>query len=52
VRAFHWDALPAGDHSVRWDGRDQAGRSLGSGVYLYRFEADDFVATQRMSLIK
>ncbi len=28
-----------GDHRLEWDGRDRSGRSLPSGVYLYRFEA-------------
>ena len=30
-----------GSHSVGWDGRDNDGRSLASGVYLYRLEADN-----------
>jgi hypothetical protein len=32
--------LPGGGHEFTWDGRDDAGRSLSSGVYLYRLEAD------------
>lgn len=31
---------PAGVHRVRWDGRDDAGRNVGSGIYLYRLCAD------------
>ena len=30
---------PAGRYAVQWDGSDDAGRSLGSGVYFYRFTA-------------
>ena len=33
------ELLPAGDHTVRWDGRDTAGRRLSGGVYLLCLEA-------------
>jgi hypothetical protein len=39
--------LEAGDHSVSWDGSNVA-----SGVYLYRMEADGFVETRKMVLLK
>ena len=31
----------AGVHTIRWDGADEHGRPLGSGVYLYRLRAGD-----------
>ena len=31
---------PAGSHAVRWNGRDDLGRALASGVYLYRMESE------------
>ena len=31
----------AGTYTVRWDGRDDNGRELASGVYLYRLRAGD-----------
>jgi len=45
---------PAGFHIATWDGRDDNGRNVASGVYLYRLVADEgrFYAVQRMALIK
>ena len=41
-----------GSHTVVWDGRDDNGRELGSGVYFYRMVAGDVVETRRMVLLK
>jgi len=30
-----------GEHSLQWDGRDDAGRALASGVYFYRLTTGD-----------
>ncbi len=42
----------AGAHNVVWDGRDDAGAEVSSGVYLARLEAGDFRAVTRMVLMK
>lgn len=42
----------AGSYSARWDGLNDAGRAVASGVYLYRLHADGFVATRKMLLIR
>lgn len=39
--------VEAGEHIVKWDGSKAA-----SGVYLYRLQADDFVDTKKMILLK
>jgi hypothetical protein len=36
VRTLHQAALPAGFHEIAWDGRDEQGRPVAGGVYLYR----------------
>ena len=41
----------AGTYTVRWDGRDDDGRTLASGVYLYRLTAEGFVQTRKMVVI-
>jgi hypothetical protein len=43
---------PAGFHAVQWDGVDQRGRTVGSGVYVYRIEAGADKATGKMVLLK
>jgi hypothetical protein len=46
------ESLPAGYHSVVWDGRDVEGAPVASGVYLYRLEAGSYNETKRMVLMK
>jgi photosystem II stability/assembly factor-like uncharacterized protein len=43
---------PAGYHTVVWDGRDNAGRPVPSGVYHYRLQAGSFTMTKRMLMAK
>jgi hypothetical protein len=43
--------LPAGEHSLVWDGRDGAGSAVPSGVYLVRAQADDDMVVQRLVVI-
>jgi hypothetical protein len=42
----------AGDHRATWDGLDDGGRQLASGVYLVRLRGDGFLELQRVALIK
>jgi hypothetical protein len=42
----------AGFESVTWDGRDDDGRELASGIYFYRIQAGDFAQSRKMVLIK
>lgn len=41
-----------GRYTVSWDGRDDGGRQLASGVYLYRFTSDDRQLTKRAILLR
>jgi len=48
VRGFQ----SAGYKSVRWDGRDSAGRKVSPGVYFYKFKAGEFEAIRKLILVK
>ncbi len=52
VRTLLQDALPAGHHTARWDGRDHAGRPAAAGTYLYRLQAGPWSATGKLELVK
>ena len=42
----------AGTFSVRWDGRDQAGRAVTSGVYLYQLRAGEYTKVRKLLLLR
>ena len=42
----------AGTYSVQWNGRDESGQSVASGLYLYRIEAGQFAQTRKMTLLR
>ena len=45
-------ARESGFHSVTWDGRDDAGRSLASGSYLYRLRAGAYEGVGKLLLLR
>jgi len=42
----------AGSQSIIWDGADNTGSSVASGVYFYRINAGEFNATKKMMMLK
>ena len=51
VRRFEVDRSP-GEHEVFWNGVDESGRAVGSGIYLTRFVCGDEALTRKMTLLK
>jgi hypothetical protein len=43
---------PAGRYSIFWDGTDDNGKPLGSGIYFYTFDTGVIVHTQKMILLR
>jgi aminopeptidase N len=52
VRALSSGPAEQGRHEVAWNGRDDNGRPVGSGLFLYRLEVGGKVMTKRMVLLK
>ncbi len=52
IRTLVSQTMPPGRHAVIWDGRDDDGGEVSSGVYFYRLRADDFSATRKMLLVR
>ena len=46
------ERVSAGYKKVVWDGKDNAGKTVASGVYLYQLKAGDFMEAKRMILLK
>ena len=52
VRVLVNESKDAGSFTATWDGTDELGRRVASGIYLYRIQAGDFSASRRMLLLK
>jgi hypothetical protein len=42
----------SGEHNLVWDGTDETGRAIASGMYYYRLEVGEIILTKRMTLVK
>jgi hypothetical protein len=42
----------AGTRSVTWDGKDTSGRTVASGIYVYKLKTDKYVESKKMLLLK
>jgi hypothetical protein len=49
VRSVDLGMKEASRGTWTWDGRDDSGRTVGSGIYFVRFRADDFVDRMRIT---
>jgi hypothetical protein len=52
VKTLVTGELAAGTHTVHWDGGEEAGNSVASGIYFYRLKTDSFDQTRKMVLMK
>jgi flagellar hook assembly protein FlgD len=52
VRRLIDGPVAAGLRDVEWDGTNQKGQRVASGVYFYRFTAGKFTQTRKMILLK
>ena len=52
VKQLFNDQLSAGEHSVIWNGTDNNGKSVSSGIYFYKLRTANFEKTKKMILMK
>jgi|WetSurMetagenome_2_1015567.scaffolds.fasta_scaffold14076_2 hypothetical protein len=52
VRTLADDMRDAAAYSVSWDGRNNAGSIVASGIYFYKMETKDFLQTRKMVLLR
>lgn len=52
IKVLSSDRMTAGQHSFIWDGTDQLGLAVTSGVYFYRLDTTEGVLTRKMVLLK
>ncbi len=46
------DQLSIGQHSVIWNGKDNNGKSVSSGIYFYKLKTENYEKTKKMILLK
>ena len=47
-----WGFHSAGVHQMQWDGRDDEGRTLGSGVYVYRLVTPEATFARKLTMVR
>jgi len=52
VKTLVNDQQQAGARTVHWDGTNEFGARVASGVYIYRIEANNFVQSKKMVMMK
>jgi len=44
--------MNAGHYTVEWNGRDWNGQAVASGIYFYELRAGDYIAREKMILLR
>ncbi|MFQ5632735.1 MAG: FlgD immunoglobulin-like domain containing protein, partial [bacterium] len=52
VRTLSNNRYAPGVHRIFWDGKNNHGNKVPSGIYLYHLKADNFSRVKKMSLIR
>jgi len=52
IRSLVGGALEPGIHTLTWNGKDHAGRTMASGTYILNLVQGEYATSQRVSLLK
>lgn len=52
IRTLIDSQKPAGYHSIVWDGKDNSGTEVSTGIYFYRLKTGEFGKTKKMLFLK
>lgn len=52
IRTLAKQTQTKGSHAIVWDGRNDNGSRVSSGVYMFRIEAGSFIQTKKMIFVK
>ena len=52
VRALVDEEQVPGSYQVIWEGKNEKGEEVSSGIYFYKFECDEYVETKKMILLR
>jgi predicted acyl esterase len=52
VRTLYSGYTPAGNHVIAWDGRDNAGAAVPSGMYVVHVRSENMIQSRKVSLVR
>ena len=52
VKTIKNDNQIAGQHEIFWDGTDQSGRFIASGIYFYQINSGEYTESKKMIMLK
>ncbi len=52
VRTLVDEEKAPGKYKVIWDGKDNSGKEVGSGIYFYQLKTEEYTATKKMVLLR
>ena len=52
IRTLIDEKIDVGYHQIAWDGKDNSGKMVGTGIYIYQMKAEDFIAVKKMVMIQ
>ena len=52
VRTLVDEEKAPGNYKIIWDGKDNSGKEVGSGIYFYQLRTEEYTATKKMVLLR